>query len=108
MTFSPAKEKDFSITVCDPTNVGDGMKMYTTYKVETHTSAPQFKKTDFSVQRRYKEFLWLYQQLSTNNPGVIVPPAPEKHAMGRFEEDFVETDVFFWSAWCRRSRHIRF
>jgi sorting nexin-1/2 len=29
--------------------------------------------------------------LHANNPGVIVPPPPEKQAMGRFDSNFVES-----------------
>ena len=60
------------------------------------------------MYRRFREFLWLEEQLGNNHPGVIVPPTPEKNAIGRsranrntqllniptipgrFEEDFVE------------------
>lgn len=36
--------------------------------------------------------MWLYETLSLNNPGVVVPPVPEKNAygFGRFESTFVE------------------
>jgi sorting nexin-1/2 len=40
--------------------------------------------------RRYSDFLWLYETLSINNPGVIVPPVPEKQQYGRFQDTFVE------------------
>jgi sorting nexin-1/2 len=43
------------------------------------------------VNRRYRDFLWLYNQLHANSPGVVVPPPPEKQAMGRFESNFVES-----------------
>jgi len=43
------------------------------------------------VNRRYRDFLWLYNTLHANNPGVVVPPPPEKQAMGRFEQNFVES-----------------
>jgi sorting nexin-1/2 len=42
------------------------------------------------VLRRYSDFLWLYETLSLNNPGVVVPPVPEKNPFGRFEGSFVE------------------
>jgi sorting nexin-1/2 len=29
--------------------------------------------------------------MHNNNPGVIIPPPPEKQAVGRFEADFVES-----------------
>lgn len=48
-----------------------------------------FSKSSFSVLRRYSDFLWLYETLSANNPGVFVPPVPEKSPFGRFEDQFV-------------------
>jgi sorting nexin-1/2 len=44
----------------------------------------------FSVLRRYSDFLWLYETLSINNPGVVVPPVPEKSPFGRFDDQFVQ------------------
>jgi sorting nexin-1/2 len=49
-----------------------------------------FSKSSFSVLRRYSDFLWLYETLSQNNPGVVVPPTPEKNAFGRFGDQFVQ------------------
>ena len=46
---------------------------------------------EFEVARRYRDFLWLFNQLHTNNPGVVVPPPPEKQAVGRFDTEFVES-----------------
>lgn len=43
------------------------------------------------MKRRYRDFLWLYSTLHANNPGVVVPPPPEKQAVGRFETNFVES-----------------
>lgn len=43
------------------------------------------------MTRRYKDFLWLYNTLHANNPGVVVPPPPEKQAVGRFDSNFVES-----------------
>lgn len=44
-----------------------------------------------NVARRYRDFLWLYNSLHNSNPGVVVPPPPEKQAVGRFDTDFVES-----------------
>lgn len=49
-----------------------------------------FSQPSFSVLRRYSDFLWLYEILSNNNPGVVVPPAPEKSPFGRFDDQFVQ------------------
>lgn len=43
------------------------------------------------MTRRYRDFLWLYNSLHSNNPGIVVPPPPEKQAVGRFDTNFVES-----------------
>ncbi|TFK53424.1 Vps5-domain-containing protein [Heliocybe sulcata] len=60
------------------------------YTVHTRTASPLFSKSSFSVLRRYSDFLWLYETLSDNNPGVVVPPIPEKSPFNRFDQSFVE------------------
>ncbi|ORZ27478.1 Vps5 C terminal like-domain-containing protein [Lobosporangium transversale] len=81
----------FEITVGEPQKVGDVINPHIVYKVHVKTNSTAFKSNDFTVQRRYKDFLWLYNQLTTHNPGVIVPPVSEKHAIGRFQNEFVES-----------------
>ncbi|KAI5120370.1 hypothetical protein M0805_006892 [Coniferiporia weirii] len=80
----------FSICVDDPQKVGDAIRPYILYTVHTKTTLPSFNKPSFSVLRRYSDFLWLYETLSMNNPGVIVPPVPEKSSFGRFDNLFVQ------------------
>ena len=55
------------------------------------TTSKAYKQSEFEVKRRYRDFLWLYNTLHANNPGVVVPPPPEKQAVGRFESNFVES-----------------
>ncbi|KAF8216564.1 Vps5 C terminal like-domain-containing protein, partial [Mycena galopus ATCC 62051] len=64
------------------------------YTVHTRATSPLFQKSAFSVLRRYSDFLWLYETLSTNNPGVVVPPVPEKNPFGRFDDQFVRQRRF--------------
>ncbi|KAG9293332.1 hypothetical protein G9A89_007578 [Geosiphon pyriformis] len=84
----------FDISVEDPQQIGDTFTGYILYNVRTRTTSPDFKSDDFTVRRRYRDFLWLYNQLTYNKPGVIVPPVPEKHiyvlAAARFQTEFVE------------------
>ncbi|SAM05341.1 hypothetical protein [Absidia glauca] len=80
----------FEISVEDPQKVGDAINAYIVYRVKTKTDSPAFRSSEFVVARRYRDFLWLYNQLTNGNPGVVVPPVPEKHALGRFQEEFVE------------------
>ncbi len=79
----------FDISVDDPQKVGDPIRSFTMYTVHTRTTSPLYQKSSFSVLRRYSDFLWLYEQLSINNPGVVVPPVPEKNTFGRFDDQFV-------------------
>ncbi|CDS12184.1 hypothetical protein LRAMOSA04379 [Lichtheimia ramosa] len=81
----------FHVTVQDPQKVGDAINAHIVYKVKTKTNSPAFRSPEFVVARRYRDFLWLYNQLTLGNPGVIVPPVPEKHALGRFQDEFVES-----------------
>lgn len=55
------------------------------------TTSKGYRNPEFTVSRRYRDFLWLYNQLHNNSPGVIIPPPPEKQAVGRFDADFVES-----------------
>ncbi|KAI0372691.1 Vps5-domain-containing protein [Pilatotrama ljubarskyi] len=80
----------FVISVDDPQRVGDPIRAYTMYTVHTKTTSPMYKKSTFSVLRRYSDFLWLYETLSMNNPGVVVPPVPDKNPFGRFDNEFVQ------------------
>lgn len=93
---TPAEKKEtglhpvFVITVEDPQKVGDPIRAFIMYTVHTKTTSPAFSKPSFSVLRRYSDFLWLYETLSLNNPGVVVPPVPEKSPFGRFDDQFIQ------------------
>ncbi|KAJ9105808.1 hypothetical protein QFC19_003376 [Naganishia cerealis] len=93
---APAKPA-FIIRIHDPTRVGDPIRGHVVYTVSTRTTSPHFATTqhggvgESSVLRRFSQFLWLVEQLGANNPGVIVPPVPDKQISGRFEDQFVET-----------------
>ncbi|KAL2912104.1 Vacuolar protein sorting-associated protein vps5 [Polyrhizophydium stewartii] len=54
------------------------------------TTSPEYRNSEFVSVRRFSDFLWLYNQLVDRYPGVVIPPVPEKHAIGRFQEEFVE------------------
>ncbi|OAD54617.1 Sorting nexin-2 [Eufriesea mexicana] len=68
------------ITVTSPQKIGDGMGAYVAYKVETKTNMPIFRKRNFSVIRRFSDFLGLHDKLTDKylRNGRIIPPAPEK------------------------------
>lgn len=54
------------------------------YKIITKTNLGFFKKGDFTVSRRFSDFLGLYEKLVEKHlaAGRIVPPAPEKNVVG--------------------------
>ncbi|RWS27615.1 Sorting nexin-2-like protein [Leptotrombidium deliense] len=73
------------IKVGEATRVGDGMmNSHVVYKVTTKTNLPYFRKNVFSVNRRFSDFLGLRDKLAEKHVhlGRIVPPAPEKDAVG--------------------------
>ncbi|KAI4190345.1 MAG: hypothetical protein L6R41_000871 [Letrouitia leprolyta] len=91
VSIEQAARPSFDITVGDPHKVGDPISSHIVYQVHTKTSSKAYKQSEFTVSRRYRDFLWLYNSLHSNNPGVVVPPPPEKQAMNRFDSNFVES-----------------
>ncbi|POS88143.1 Vps5-domain-containing protein [Erysiphe pulchra] len=91
VSIEQAAKPSFDISVGDPHKVGDLTSSHTVYQVRTKTTSKAYHKSEFEVTRRYKDFLWLYNSLHANNPGIVVPPPPEKQAVGRFEQNFVES-----------------
>ncbi|OCK77643.1 vacuolar protein sorting-associated protein-like protein vps5 [Lepidopterella palustris CBS 459.81] len=91
VSVEQAAKPSFHIIVGDPHKVGDLTSSHTEYSVTTKTTSKGYRNPEFTVSRRYRDFLWLYNQLHSNNPGVVIPPPPEKQAVGRFDADFVES-----------------
>ncbi|KAH0170575.1 Vps5-domain-containing protein, partial [Aureobasidium melanogenum] len=91
VSIEQAAKPSFDISVGDPHKVGDLTSSHTVYQVRTKTTSKAYRTPEFTVSRRYRDFLWLYNQLHNNNPGVVVPPPPEKQAMNRFDQNFVES-----------------
>ncbi|CAJ2508295.1 Uu.00g094810.m01.CDS01 [Anthostomella pinea] len=91
VSVEQAAKPSFHIAVGDPHKVGDLTSSHIVYSVRTRTTSKGYKQSEFEVKRRYRDFLWLYNTMHGNNPGVIVPPPPEKQALNRFETNFVES-----------------
>lgn len=91
VSIEQASKPTFHITVGDPHTVGGAASSHTVYSVMTHTTSKAYIQPNFTVTRRYRDFLWLYERLHDNNPGVVVPPPPEKQALNRFEANFIES-----------------
>ncbi|EDO15633.1 hypothetical protein Kpol_489p14 [Vanderwaltozyma polyspora DSM 70294] len=82
----------YEIEVKDPIKVGDLTSLHVEYTVSTKIDDPN--STVSQVNRRYTDFRWLYRQLQSNHWGRIIPPPPEKQAVGRFKQDFMENRRF--------------
>ncbi|KAF7592176.1 Vacuolar protein sorting-associated protein 5 [Aspergillus hancockii] len=91
ISIEKAAKPTFEITVGDPHKVGDLTSSHIVYQVRTKTTSKAYRQSEFTVSRRYRDFLWLYNSMHNNNPGVVVPPPPEKQAVGRFDTNFVES-----------------
>ncbi|KIX99079.1 uncharacterized protein Z520_05540 [Fonsecaea multimorphosa CBS 102226] len=91
VSVEQAAKPSFEILVGDPHKVGDLTSSHIVYSVHTKTTSKAYKQPEFTVTRRYRDFLWLYNVLHNNNPGVVIPPPPEKQAVGRFDSEFVES-----------------
>ncbi|PSS25350.1 hypothetical protein M430DRAFT_94923 [Amorphotheca resinae ATCC 22711] len=91
VSIEQAAKPTFHISVGDPHKVGDLTSSHIVYLVKTKTTSKAYREPEFAVTRRYRDFLWLYNSLHANNPGIVVPPPPEKQAVGRFDTNFVES-----------------
>ena len=79
-----SEANDIAITVSNPHKVGEGMNAYMSYKVQTKTAMPSFKRPELIVDRRFSDFLGLHEKLIAKHrhAGRIVPPTPEKSIVG--------------------------
>jgi len=69
---------------------------YVSYCVTTQTTRDDFEQNEYSVRRRYQDFLWLRQKLQESAPTHIIPPLPEKftfskHITDKYDQDFLKT-----------------
>ncbi|XP_065216585.1 sorting nexin-2 [Planococcus citri] len=79
-----SRDQFIDIAVTEANKIGEGMSAYVTYKVETKTNIGIFRKKSMSVHRRFSDFLGLHEKLVDKHlrSGRIIPPAPEKNALG--------------------------
>ncbi|VDM01056.1 unnamed protein product, partial [Schistocephalus solidus] len=83
----PAKIGDgdmLLVKISNPEKVGDGMFAFIVYTVKTMTTMSYFKKSTMCVQRRFSDFLGLYEKLKGKYlpKGIIIPYPPEKNVIG--------------------------
>mgnify|MGYP001989515881 FL=1 len=83
---------NFVVKVCDPVEQGKGMGAYVSYRVQTQTTHPSYKRNESEVIRRFRDFVWLAERLTSTCAGVIIPPLPEKDVVQKFQmnADFIQ------------------
>lgn len=84
----------YKCSVGDPQKMGMINDIHTVYTVKTMATDPSASgplKNSSTVLRRFRDFVWLFDALTSNNPGVIVPPIPDKNLRSRFQEGFIAT-----------------
>eukprot|EP01086_Lenisia_limosa_P001770 TRINITY_DN1362_c0_g1_i1.p1 TRINITY_DN1362_c0_g1~~TRINITY_DN1362_c0_g1_i1.p1 ORF type:complete len:386 (-),score=123.78 TRINITY_DN1362_c0_g1_i1:10-1167(-) len=84
------EEGTLKITLTDPEQVDDGKNKFIAYTVNTSSSMPTYNAGTYVLSRRFREFISLRELLDIKYPMIIVPPAPEKALLGRFNVEFVE------------------
>lgn len=86
--------KRLQCTVSDPLKEAPTTRdAYISYLITTRSSFATFRKPEFTVRRRYNDFVFLHGLLATEYAACVIPPLPEKHASayikgGRFDADF--------------------
>ncbi|CAF1236556.1 unnamed protein product [Adineta ricciae] len=73
-----------------------GLKAFTEYKISPQIPGKQ------SVNRRYKQFDWLHEQLVNKFRFISIPPLPGKQIAGRFEQDFIKERQRLLELWLNR------
>ncbi|XP_033737677.1 sorting nexin-30-like [Pecten maximus] len=84
--------RDLFVVVDDPEKHTSTMESYVTFRINMKTTRSEFDDSEYSVRRRYNDFLWLRQRLEESYPTHLVPPLPEKHSLrrlDRFSQEFL-------------------
>ena len=79
-----------NVTVCDAQLMGSGPSKHHAYRVKGNDHYG-----DLEVFRRYREFDKLRQLLQDRNPGLFIPPLPEKKSVNKTHKLFVQERMFF-------------
>ncbi|KAL0709126.1 hypothetical protein Bca4012_016104 [Brassica carinata] len=71
---SPQKEQD----VAASSMLSGGRGTYITYLITTRTNLPDYKGSDFTVRRRFRDVVALADRLAESYRGFCIPPRPDK------------------------------
>jgi hypothetical protein len=63
------------------------------YTVKSSSIDSQYTDSnpEFSVERRYSDFVSFHKELGKLYPGAILPPLPKDQVFGRFKTDFIDS-----------------
>ena len=85
MPAAAAKESSFEITVSDPMKQPEKDSLigstFVSYKIESRTTLPEYRKKELVVRRRFKEFVALAERLQKSHRGYFIPPRPDKNVV---------------------------
>jgi Protein kinase domain/PX domain len=82
--------RSFTVSVTQPVTTGKLFRMHTTYKVSTYVHTFDNELRCFSVNRRFRDFVWLHQHLRAFYGALLIPPLPRDTYFGRFKPEFIE------------------
>lgn len=78
-------------TVSDPQVEQEGPNAYTSYRVHTVSTHPTFQRPEFTVRRRYTDFVFLHSTLVAEYPACAIPPVADKSTLAnRFDTEFTQ------------------
>ncbi|KIJ27366.1 hypothetical protein M422DRAFT_124682, partial [Sphaerobolus stellatus SS14] len=93
----PKWEGYLIVDVKDPVKeVPDTKDAYVSYLVTFETNLPTFSVPSSTARRRFRDFLFLRDNLAKDFPACVVPPLPDKHRLAeyitgdRFSLEFME------------------
>jgi hypothetical protein len=95
-----------TVTVSNPTTYGSGLSKHTRYQVTCTTTLGHFPRKEMSVWRRFSDFEWLHERISTVFPATVIPMFPEKRVVGNSDADFIASRQALLQEYITRiSRH---
>ncbi|XP_076439906.1 sorting nexin-30-like isoform X2 [Babylonia areolata] len=85
-----AETKDLFVKVDNPEKHTTTLDAYITFRVSTKTTRAEFESSEYTVRRRFNDFLWLRERLEECYPTHLVPPLPQKHTLTRLDHFSLE------------------
>ncbi|XP_043472791.1 sorting nexin-30-like [Leptopilina heterotoma] len=85
--------RDLQVKVDNPQKHVETLETYITFRITTKSTRSEFEEGEYTVRRRYNDFIWLRQKLVEAYPTHIIPPMPGKHSLlaqlDRYSKEFI-------------------